>query len=144
MTPGSPRNPPAAAPVDAPASSAGRFLARVVSIRKDEGALVAWAFLYLFAVFSAYYVIRPIRDEAGIAGGVANLSWLFTGTLLAMMAVNPPFAALVARLPRTRFIGLTYRFFMLNLVIFLVLFRTTSGTANVWVGRAFFIWTSVF
>jgi ATP:ADP antiporter, AAA family len=125
-------------------SMAGRLLSRIVSIQPGEGRHVAWSFLYLFSVFSAYYVIRPIRDEAGVAGGVANLSWLFTGTLLAMMAVNPAFAALVARLPRMKFIGLTYRFFMLNLLVFLVLFRTSSGAANVWVGRAFFIWTSVF
>lgn len=121
-----------------------RLLSRFVSIRPGEGRLVAWAFLYLFAVFSAYYVIRPIRDEAGVAGGVANLSWLFTGTLVAMMAVNAPFAALVARLPRSRFIGITYRFFMVNLLVFLLLFKTATGDANVWVGRAFFIWTSVF
>jgi len=117
---------------------------RVVSIQPGEGRLVAWAWLYLFAVFSAYYVIRPIRDEAGVAGGVANLPWLFTGTLVAMLAVNPPFAALVARLPRSRFIGIIYHFFILNLLIFLLLFKATSGGANVWVGRAFFIWTSVF
>ena len=120
------------------------LLSRIVSLRPGEGRHVAWAWLYLFAVFTAYYVIRPIRDEAGVAGGVANLSWLFTGTLLAMMAVNPPFAALVAKLPRSRFIGVTYRFFMLNLLVFLVLFRTITGDGNVWVGRAFFIWTSVF
>lgn len=131
-------------PAAAPGPPAGGLLARVVNIQPGEGALVAWAWLYHFAVFTAYYVIRPIRDEAGVAGGVSNLSWLFTGTLLAMMAVNPPFAALVARLPRMRFIGITYRFFMLNLLIFLVLLRTMTGEANVWVGRAFFIWTSVF
>lgn len=119
-------------------------MSRLVSMKPGEGRLVAWAFLYLFAVFSAYYVIRPIRDEAGVAGGVSNLSWLFTGTLVAMMAVNPPFAALVRSLPRRRFIGLTYRFFILNLLIFLVLFRSAGAEANVWVGRAFFIWTSVF
>lgn len=119
-------------------------LARFMAIRPGEGRLVAWSFLYLFAVFSAYYVIRPIRDEAGVAGGVENLSWLFTGTLVAMLAVNPPFAALVARLPRRRFIAVAYRFFMLNLLVFLVLFRVAAGDANIWVGRAFFIWTSVF
>jgi AAA family ATP:ADP antiporter len=120
------------------------LLGRIVSIQQGEGRLVAWAFLYLFSVFSAYYVIRPIRDEAGVAGGVENLSWLFTGTLLAMMVVNPAFAALVTRLPRLRFIGLSYRFFMLNLAVFYVLFRFASGDANIWVGRIFFIWTSVF
>jgi ATP:ADP antiporter, AAA family len=120
------------------------FLGRLVSLQPGEGRLVAWAFIYLFSVFSAYYVIRPIRDEAGVAGGVDNLSWLFTGTLLAMIAVNTPFAALVKRLPRSRFIGIAYRFFALNLVVFVLLFELVSGEANVWVGRAFFIWTSVF
>jgi AAA family ATP:ADP antiporter len=121
-----------------------RLLDRLVSIKAGEGWLVVWAFLYLFAVFTAYYVIRPIRDEAGVAGGVSNLSWLFTGTLIAMIAVNTPFGALVARLPRSRFIGITYRFFILNLLIFIVLFRSASGDANIWVGRAFFIWAAVF
>jgi AAA family ATP:ADP antiporter len=120
------------------------WLARLVSVRPGEGRPVAWAWLYLFSVFSAYYVIRPIRDEAGVAGGVDQLSWLFTGTLIAMIAVNPAFAALVARLPRIRFIAITYRFFILNLLVFFVLLRASSGEANVWVGRAFFIWTSVF
>jgi AAA family ATP:ADP antiporter len=120
------------------------MLSRLVSMRPGEGPTVAWSWLYLFSVFSAYYVIRPIRDEAGVAGGVSNLSWLFTGTLLAMLAVNPAFAALVKNLPRLRFISITYRFFMLNLLVFLVLFRTSTGEANIWVGRAFFIWTSVF
>lgn len=124
--------------------SSPRLLDRLVSMKPGEGWIVAWAFLYLFAVFTAYYVIRPIRDEAGVAGGVSNLSWLFTGTLIAMLAVNTPFGALVARLPRSKFIGLTYRFFILNLLIFLVLFKTASGDANIWVGRAFFIWAAAF
>jgi len=113
-------------------------------ILPGEGRRVAWAWLYLVSVFSAYYIIRPIRDEAGVAGGVANLSWLFTGTLLATIVLNPPFGALVKRLPRLKFIGITYRFFMLNLLVFLVLFSLSKGSANIWAGRAFFIWTSVF
>ncbi|MCC7008475.1 MAG: MFS transporter [Acidobacteria bacterium] len=121
-----------------------RLLGRLAAVRPDEVRHVGWAFLYLFAVFSAYYVIRPIRDEAGVAGGVNNLSWLFSGTLIAMMAVNAPFAAMVKRLPRSRFIGLTYRFFIANLLVFLVLFQSAPAGANVWIGRVFFIWTSVF
>src|SRR5215467_2338923 len=127
-----------------PATDRTAAWARLINLQPGEEGLVAWAFLYLFAIFSSYYVIRPIRDEAGLAGGVSNLSWLFTGTLLAMAAVNPAFAVLVRRLPRIRFIRIAYRFFILNLLIFLVLFRISSGTANIWVGRAFFIWTSVF
>jgi AAA family ATP:ADP antiporter len=120
------------------------MLRRLLNVESDETPTLGWSALYLFSVFFAYYVIRPIRDEVGVAGGVSNLPWLFTGTLVAMVAVNAPFAALVARLTRARFISVTYRFFMLNLLVFLILFRTTTGGANIWVGRVFFVWTSVF
>ncbi len=80
----------------------------------------------------------------GVAGGVENLQWLFTGTLIGMIAVNPPFAALVARLPRVRFIAATYRFFLVNLLIFAALLHMATADQNIWIGRIFFIWTSVF
>jgi AAA family ATP:ADP antiporter len=121
-----------------------RVLSRFLAVRPEEVAVLTWSWLYLFSVFFAYYVIRPIRDAAGAAGGVNNLPWLFSGTLVGMMLINTPYAALVARLPRIRFISLTYRFFILNLVVFIVLFRLTTGGANVWVGRVFFIWVAIF
>src|SRR5437016_5536204 len=102
-----------------------QILRRFIVIELEEVGVLAWAWLYLFSVFFSYYILRPIRDEAGVAGGVNNLQWLFTGTLVGMMLVNAPFAALVAKLPRVRFISLTYRFFALNLLLFLVLLRTT-------------------
>jgi AAA family ATP:ADP antiporter len=80
----------------------------------------------------------------GVAGGVENLPWLFTGTLAGMLAVNPLFAALVARLTRERFISLSYRFFIANLLIFFALLKLATPEQNIWVGRVFFIWTSVF
>jgi AAA family ATP:ADP antiporter len=80
----------------------------------------------------------------GVAGGVRNLPWLFTGTLVAMVAVNPLFSTLVVKIPRTRFVPMTYRFFMANLLIFFVLLKVLPEDQIVWVGRAFFIWTSVF
>ena len=80
----------------------------------------------------------------GVAGGVENLPWLFTGTLLGMIAVNPPFAALVSRLPRTKFIAVSYRFFLANLLVFAVLLHVATAEQNIWIGRVFFIWASVF
>lgn len=80
----------------------------------------------------------------GVAGGVENLPWLFTGTLLGMIAVNPPFAALVARLPRVKFIAVTYRFFLFNLVLFALLLHGAAEAQNIWLGRLFFIWVSIF
>jgi AAA family ATP:ADP antiporter len=61
-----------------------------------------------------------------------------------MIALNPLFAALVKRLPRVRFISLSYRFFAANLLVFAALFALASPEQNLWVGRAFFIWLSIF
>jgi AAA family ATP:ADP antiporter len=121
-----------------------RLLRPVIDVRPAETRALGWSWLYFFSILSAYYVIRPIRDEIGAAGGIENLPWLFTGTLCAMLIVNPPYSALVARLSPVRFISWTYRFFMVNLVLFLVLLETTSGTANVWTGRVFYVWAAVF
>jgi AAA family ATP:ADP antiporter len=41
-------------------------------------------------------------------------------------------------------VPLIYRFFILNLVVFFVVFRAANPEQAVWVGRVFFIWTSVF
>ena len=96
---------------------------------------LGWSWLYIFCVLSSYYILRPIRDEMGVAGGVENLQWLFTGTLVGMILVNPPFAALVAKLPRVRFIAATYRFFGVNLLIFIVLLNLATAEQHIWVGR---------
>jgi AAA family ATP:ADP antiporter len=134
--------------MDTPGETGGgfgqRLLGRLIDVRPAELRALGWAWLYIFSVLFSYYILRPIRDEMGVAGGVENLQWLFTGTLLCMIAVNPPFAALVARLPRVKFIALTYRFFVANLLLFAVLLHVATASQNIWVGRLFFIWASVF
>jgi AAA family ATP:ADP antiporter len=125
-------------------STLGRLLRRAVDVREHETAALVASCAYFFFILSAYYVIRPVRDEMGVAGGVENLAWLFTATLVGMLLMHPLFTALVARFPRRRFVPLIYRFFILNLVVFFLLFRAADADQAVWIGRAFFIWTSVF
>ena len=135
----------AADPAPAPAGGpVHRLLSKAIDIRPDEVAALLWSCLFIFAVLCSYYVLRPIRDELGVQGGVNNLPWLFTGTLIAMLAVNPLFAALVKTLPRRRFIAISYRFFMANLLFFALYLEFAPSDHHVWLGRAFFIWASVF
>ncbi len=101
-----------------------------------------WSFAYFFCLLAAYYILRPLRDEMGIAGGVRNLQWLFTATFLVMLAAVPLYGALVARVPRRRFIPLVYHFFVLNLAIFWVLLALEVERQTV--ARVFFVWISVF
>ncbi|MDE0395355.1 MAG: MFS transporter [Gammaproteobacteria bacterium] len=122
----------------------GRLIGKAVDIREDEVHAVGWSFAYFFLVLASYFVIRPIRDQMGVAGGVENLAWLFTGTLVGMLLLHPIFSALVARYPRRVFIAWIYRVFIGMLLTFYLLFTVGDQTQNIWIGRAFFIWTSVF
>jgi len=121
-----------------------RLLRRAIDVRPEEVTVLFWCWLYIFAVLSSYYIMRPIRDEMGVAGGVNNLQWLFTGTLVGMVVLNLPFAYLVKTLPRHRFIPLTYRFFALNIILFAGALFLADDAQTVWVGRVFFIWVSAY
>jgi len=119
-----------------------RWLARVVAVRPGEVRAMCWSFAYFFCLLAGYYVLRPLRDEMGIAGGVRNLQWLFTATFVVMLAVVPVFGAVVAKLPRRRFIPLVYHFFAINIAIFWLLLALDIGKVHV--ARVFFVWISVF
>lgn len=117
---------------------------RSINIREGEGPALFLSGLYYFVLLCAYYIIRPIRDDMGAAGGVENLAWLFTGTLVGMMLLHPVYTAIVSRMPRRRFIAVVYRFFMAQLLVFYALFQSLEGINEIWAGRVFFVWTSVF
>jgi ATP:ADP antiporter, AAA family len=119
-----------------------RWLARVMPATPRERAAALWSFAYFFTLLAGYYVLRPLRDQMGIAGGVKNLPWLFTATFVTLLVAQPLYGALVARLPRARFIPIVYHFFVANLVIFWVLLTFEVETAIV--ARVFFVWVSVF
>jgi len=107
-----------------------------------ERAAALWSFAYFFMLLAGYYVLRPLRDQMGIAGGVRALPWMFTATFVALIAAQPLYGALVARLPRARFIPVVYHFFAANLAVFWILL--VLDIDKVAVARTFFVWVSVF
>jgi len=115
---------------------------RLINLQAGEFVPVLWSFAYFYFLLSSYYVIRPVRDEMGIIGGVDNLQWLFTATFVVMLAIVPLFGAASARYPRQRLLPGVYLFFIANLVLFYFVFRMQGGLD--WIARIFFIWVSVF
>jgi len=118
------------------------WLKRLVNVEPQELKALSWSCVYFFALLCSYYILRPLRDEMGIAGGVKNLKWLFTGTFLAMLAVVPLFGWITSHYPRKRFLPYVYYFFIGNILLFFVLFK--SNITHAVVARAFFIWVSAF
>ena len=127
-----------------PDSAFHRFLTKIIDVRPSEVPALAWSWLYIFSLLSSYYIMRPIRDQMGVAGGVNNLQWLFTGTLIGMLVLNLPFSWLVQTFPREKFIAISYRFFAANILLFALALYAATPEQTIWVGRIFFIWTSIF
>lgn len=120
------------------------LLRRAVDVKPAETRPMLLACAYFFFLLTSYFILRPVRDAMGVAAGVFGLPWLFAGTLSAMLLCSPLFSALVVRFPVKRCIAITYHFFAFNLVLFYLLTRVLTGGAEAWLGRVFFVWTSVF
>jgi AAA family ATP:ADP antiporter len=119
-----------------------RWVTAAVPATPQELAAALWSFAYFFTLLAGYYVLRPLRDQMGIAGGVRNLPWLFTATFLTLLVVQPLYSGLVAKLPRARFIPIVYHFFAADLVLFWLFLTLHLGTAIV--ARVFYVWVAVF
>jgi AAA family ATP:ADP antiporter len=117
-------------------------LSRAVCVRRSELAGLLGGFAYFFCLLCSYYMLRPVRDEMGVRGGVENMQWLFTGTFFAMLAAVPIFAALATRFRRTRLIPAVYGLFIACIAGFWLWLESGWGAA--WAARAFFVWLSVF
>lgn len=116
---------------------------KFIDIKREEWPAFAWSFLYFFFLLCAYYVLRPVRDEMGIQGGIKNLPWLFTGTFVGMLIVTPLFGWVSSRWPRRTFLPLVYVFFIANLLAFYAAMQASTFDKTT-IAAAFFIWLSVF
>jgi AAA family ATP:ADP antiporter len=133
---------------EAPTNALHALLRRVVDVRRGEVASMLTSFTFFFFLLNSYFVLRPIRDAVAAASGVSKLPWLFAGTLTVTLIFNPLFSGLVVRFPIRRVIPISYHFFVINILAFYAVLRFLSSaegsTVDVWMGRAFFVWTTVF
>lgn len=117
---------------------------RWFKVEPDEIGALAWSCVYFFCLLAAWYLLRPLRDTMGVAGGVKNLKWLYLGTLTGTLVASVAFSALTVRFSRRRFIPVAYRFFAVNLLIFFVLLEVLPDRCHVNLGRVYFVWASVY
>jgi ATP:ADP antiporter, AAA family len=117
-------------------------VSKVLNIERGEYRAVALSAAYFFFLLCGYYIIRPIREEMGVLGGVENLQWLFTGTFIVIVLFMPLFGWTASRFPRRRFLPWVYGFFILHLLLFYAALK--AGYSGPVLARSFFIWTSVF
>ncbi len=123
------------------ASERTPWLTRLFGVNPHEAPAVAAGLAMFFLLFTGYFMLRPVRETMGVAGGVDNLQWLFTGTFLATVAVLPLYGWIASKVARRRIVPWVFGLVVATLLGFglgLVL-----QPDNVWAGRAFYIWVSV-
>ena len=113
-------------------------------IDKNEKIILLRAFLFFFFVLASWYALRPVRNELAVQGGIYNLPWLLMGVMLAMLIINPIYSWLVSRINQNRLILYIYSFFIINLILFLILWTFAGDEGRIWTGRAFYIWANVY
>ena len=117
---------------------------RFANIRRAEIGPVLVAGLFFFCVLTALMVLRPAREALGMQRGIEAIRWLFVGTVLVTLLVNPLFGLLVSRFRRLAFISATYLFFVVGLLGFHALLVFAPARVGEHSGQVFYVWFSVF
>lgn len=134
------------------------WLERLTGVSRSDAHLALPAFAYFFFLLSAYYIVHPLRDEMGLLLGTDYIPTLFRGSMVCVLLANPVFSYLVNRLDRRQFMTVTYRFFAVCTVVFILALKGleqanligAQGEVEVvqgwprWVLIAFYLWTGIF
>src|SRR5690606_7590586 len=120
------------------------LLQRFVNLRREEVAPVLVAALFFFCVLTALMVLRPAREALGMQRGMDEIRWLFIGTVVVTLLVNPVFGLLVSRFRRLAFVSATYLFFAAGLLGFYALLVLAPASVGERTGQVFYVWFSVF
>lgn len=119
---------------------------KVFSIQKGEWALLLLSTTFVFVLFSAYSILRPMRDALGLEGGKDELRWLFLATFVTCILSSVLLMWLASRVKRRFYTDYVFLFFAANLAVFYALMNLLphESSAFVWLCRAFFVWVSIF
>lgn len=119
-------------------------VARLIGAERDEVSAALAGAGYGFCMMAAYYMLRPVRDAMGIAGGVENLKYLFLLSFAATLLVVPLYGWACAHVSRSRFVPWVSLVMIGMAAGFYTVFRETGDEPPAWIAQAFFVWVGVF
>lgn len=120
----------------------GGLWQRITTVRPEERRALFYAFLCAATMFSAYAILRPVRETMGITSGVRNLPALFWATFACMLIAQPVYGWLVSRYPLRTILPQIYLLFAAMLMGFYGWFFLAED--QTWIARSYFVWVSVF
>jgi ATP:ADP antiporter, AAA family len=119
-----------------------KLLPKNTTINRHETKGLFLAFLCALTMFTAYSILRPIRDTMGVTSGVSSLPWMFWATLGLTLLAQPILGKLMTKVRLGVLLPRIYTTFAFALLAFYVWFLLQSD--HTLISRAYFIWVSVF
>jgi AAA family ATP:ADP antiporter len=126
-------------------SGLDRALRLFTDIRAGESATALLLALNVFLLFTAYYVLRVLRESLILTAGGTKISgaqlaaYMPAGMTVLLLIVVPAYGGLAGRVPRRRLINIVTAIFVACLAAFFVL-----AQFNVPLGIPYYIWLGVF
>ena len=117
-----------------------KLLNLFTEVRAGEASTTLLLAFNVFALLTAYYIIKPVREALILAGGGAEIkSYASVAQVLLLAVTVPLYSRLAGRFARRKLISVITMFFMACLVVFYSLVL-----AGVSVGVVFFLWVGIF
>jgi AAA family ATP:ADP antiporter len=110
-----------------------------LSFTKESGL----AGFFFFLVLCSWYILRPVRNEMAVQNSDI-LPYLLGAGAFVMLLLNPIYSWLASRRNLRGVLIGCYSFFIINLLIFIILWKFFNLSSAIWLSQIFYIWCNVY
>jgi AAA family ATP:ADP antiporter len=101
------------------------------------------ASFFFFLVLCSWYILRPVRNEMAVQNSEI-LPYLLAVGAFVMLLLNPIYSWLASRRNLKGVLVGCYSFFIVNLLIFILLWEFFNLSSAIWLSQIFYIWCNVY
>jgi len=110
-----------------------------LSFTKESGL----AGFFFFLVLCSWYILRPVRNEMAVQNSDI-LPYLLGAGAFVMLLLNPIYSWLASRRNLRGVLIGCYSFFIINLLVFIILWEFFNLSSAIWLSQVFYIWCNVY
>jgi AAA family ATP:ADP antiporter len=119
-----------------------KIVRTITLVEPNELRATVLSFLFVFTLFSAYFIVRPARDAMASEWTRADTSWLWTLTFFVSIIAVSLYGLIISRVRFSRVVPGAYIVFALSFVGFY--FGSQFVANSTMVDKSFYVWLSVF
>ena len=119
-----------------------RIVRAATKVEPQEIRATLLAFLFIFLMMAAYFILRPVRDSLASEFTDTELSLLWTGTFVFSVPAVVLYGAIIPHVRFDRLVPAVYAFFAASFFAFYAGARALPDAA--WLDKLFYVWISVF